>query len=96
MNPEGKELLRLAILRVLDANRTRFGLGVVAIAHLLSEFSFTANNFGGHEQFHVAVGEAVEYLADKGLIEEALKVISKENRAWRISRDGIAFVDERG
>lgn len=97
MNPEQKELFRLALLRVLDANRTRYGLGVVAIAHALRIFSFTAGDFGGDARaFHDAIADELQYLGDKGMIEEALKAISKDNRAFRITEKGIGYVDERG
>src|SRR4030095_1075949 len=33
MNPQQRELFRLALLRVLDANQTRYGLGLTALAH---------------------------------------------------------------
>ncbi|HEY4414482.1 MAG TPA: hypothetical protein VGO57_02225 [Verrucomicrobiae bacterium] len=95
MNSQEKELFRLALLRVLDSNRTRYGLGVVAIAHALRLFSFTAANFSGDaKQFHDAIADEIQYLTDKGLIEEAMKAISPENRAWRIASEGIALVDK--
>jgi hypothetical protein len=94
MNPESKELFRLALLRVLDANQTRYGLSLVAMGHHLTQFSFGVANFKGDAAaFHAAIEEEIQYLADKGLAEEALKVISRENRAWRITRAGVAFVD---
>lgn len=97
MTPEQKENFRLAILRVLDANRTRFGLGIVAIGHALRIFAFTAANFGGDmKAMYDAIADELQYLGDKGLIEEALKVISKDNRSWRITDKGIGYIDERG
>lgn len=95
MKPEEKELLRLAILQVMDSNRTRFGLGEVALAHQIMAFGFNAGRCGGPEVFKTEIAEAIEYLTNKQLVEEALKVVSRENRAWRITRAGIAFVDER-
>jgi hypothetical protein len=88
-----KELFRKAILRVLDANRTRFGLGTVHLAFRLADAGFLARDFGGEAQFHEAIEEAIEYLTQKGLIVEAKKEISPENRAWRITEAGIAFLD---
>jgi hypothetical protein len=96
MSPEQKELFRLALLRVLDLNRTRWGLGIVSIAHHIRQFSFTAANFGGDQAFHDAIADEIQYLTDKCLIEEALKSVSKDNRAWRITTDGIAYIDQRG
>jgi hypothetical protein len=93
MNSEQKELFRLAMLRVFDANRTRYGLGIVAIAHHLTPFGFGAKDFKGADEFYAAIEDELQYLCDKNFAEEALKNISAENRAWRITRDGIAFVD---
>ena len=42
MNAEQRELFRLALLRVLDANHTRYGLGVAALCHLAGLFGFRA------------------------------------------------------
>ena len=97
MTPERKENFRLAILRVMDANRTRFGLGIVALGHALRNWGFNAGDFGGEmKAMYEAIADELQYLGDKGLIEEALKVISKDNRAWRITEKGIGFIDERG
>jgi len=93
MESQAKELFRLAILRVLDTNRTRFGMGTVAIAHHLAAFSFTASNFASPKAYHDEIADALQYLEDKKLIEEALRVVSRENRSWRITTDGIAFLD---
>jgi hypothetical protein len=89
MNPQQRELFRIACLRVFAANDTRFGLGVEAVCHLASCFGFTSPDMREAE-------EAVHYLARKGLIEEVPKPISPENRVWRIAGAGIAFLDERG
>ena len=97
MNPEQKEFFRLAILRVLDLNRTRYGLGTVALVHHLAQFDYSSRKFGGDmKAFESELMDALQYLTDKGLIEEALKVVSRENRAWRITTDGIAYIDSQG
>ncbi|HEV2692234.1 MAG TPA: hypothetical protein VG347_05005 [Verrucomicrobiae bacterium] len=96
MKAEEKELFRKAILRVLDANRTRFGLSVGAIALHLSQFGFNAGNCDGPGAFADAIQDELDYLKDKQLAEEILKIVSRENRAWKITPSGIAFVDERG
>lgn len=88
MNAAEQELLDLAILRVLEANRTRFGLTPVAITHLLPQFGFKIEPAQAEER--------LGYLTDKGMAEEALKVINKANRAWRITTAGIDYVDQRG
>lgn len=95
MNAESKQLFRKAILRVLDANRTRYGLGIVAIGHLLAAYSFTVATFQGDASaFHAAIADALQYFCDKGLAEEVRKEIDPANRAWRLTDKGIAHVDE--
>jgi hypothetical protein len=89
MNSQQKELFRMACLRVFAANDTRFGLGIEAVCHLASRFGFASPDMRETE-------EATHYLARKNLIEEVPKPISPENRVWRITGAGIAFLDERG
>ena len=96
MNAEAKELFRKAVLRVLDSNRSRYGLGVVAIGHQLMPFGFSARNFDSTEAFSNAIADALQYLGDKKFLEEVGKAISQENRAWRITGAGIAYLDEQG
>ncbi len=88
MNPEQKELFRKAILQVLDANPTRHGLPASAIAHHLSPFGFPNVNME-------ALLDELDYLErrDPALVDQAMKIISKENKAWRITRAGEAFLD---
>jgi hypothetical protein len=88
MTPEQKELFRLAILKVMDANNTRFGLGVAAICHLLVAFGFP--NAKPED-----VEEELDYLCRKELATEVLKIVSRENKAWRITKAGIQFLDAR-
>ena len=88
MSPEEQELFDLAILRVLDANRTRYGLGSAAIGHLLTQYGFGAA--GGDELL-----DRIAVLERKGLVEEVAKLIGAANRAWRISDKGIGAVDDR-
>lgn len=86
MTPAQQELFDLAILRVMDANRTRFGLGVAAICHLMAEFGFPDPNAN-------MVLDRIDYLVRKEFAEEVLKQVSKANRAWRITNAGIEHVD---
>jgi hypothetical protein len=88
MNSQQKELFRLACLRVFAANDTRFGLGLEAVCHLACRFGFPLPDLAETE-------DAVHYLAHKKLIEEVPKPISPENRVWRVTGAGIAFLDER-
>lgn len=87
MTEEQKELFRKAVLRVLDANRTRYGLGLSAVGHLLTQFGF-----GQAKSEELA--EAVDYLERKGLVIEVMKSVNRSNRAWRIEEAGIAYLDE--
>jgi len=89
MNAAQQELFDLAILRVLDANRSRFGLNAEGIGHMLIGFGF-----GSAKPDDVV--DRVDVLARKGLVEEVLKALGAANRAWRITTKGIAIVDERG
>lgn len=86
MTPAQQELFDDAILRVLDANRTRYGLGVEGIGHHLAQFGFPSPN-------RETVLDRLDYLASKQLVEEVLKQVSKANRAWRITEAGINHVD---
>lgn len=96
MKPEEKELFRFAILRVMDTNRTRFGLSLVNIGFRLDQYGFSASNCGGAEKFAEQLADEIDYLTGKQLAEEVLKTVSRENRAWRLTSEGIAFVDQRG
>jgi len=88
MEPEQRELFRTAILRVLDANNTRWGLNETAISMHVFRFGFQPDR--PETQSELA------YLRDKGLIAEVTKNVSPENRAWRITaagRDHLAQLD---
>lgn len=85
MNPETRELFRKALLRVLDANNTRFGLGAKALGHLVASYGFSSPNESD-------LKTELQYLEDKKLITECMKGVSPENRSWRISAEGRDFV----
>lgn len=88
MTPEKTENLRLAILSVLSDNDTRFGLGVDPLR------LFVKNRFGIDAARDQLLDE-LQYLGDRTepLIESVAKVISRENRAWRITSAGLAYID---
>jgi len=88
MNHEQRELFRLALLGVLRLNPTRFGLSLCGAAHWMGLFGFPSPD--SHE-----MAQALDYLERKGLIEQVLKTLSPENRAWRITIDGLAYLDQR-
>lgn len=79
----------------MDANRTRWGLSAGAMAAHVTQYGFTVQDFPSQEQFEQAITDEMDYLANKGLAEEVLKIVSRENRAWRITKSGISFVDEQ-
>jgi hypothetical protein len=88
MNAAQQELFDLAVLRVLDANRTHYGLTLAALAHLLAEFGFSSPPKD-------LVSERLEVLTRKGFVEEVSKLLGAANRAWRITEKGIGYTDDR-
>jgi hypothetical protein len=84
MNNETRELFRTALLRILDANNTQFGLGVTALGHLVGAYGFTATA----DEIKVEI----QYLQDKQFVATQDKPISPENRRWRITAEGRDFV----
>lgn len=93
MNAEQQELFDLAILRVLDRNRTRFGLSVTAIGFQMREFGFAAVDVE-------TLKDRLDYLsthpAGKPFTEEVNPEINRAKRCWRITDDGINHMDQRG
>ena len=87
MNPQQQELFDLALLRVLDENRSRFGLTPTACAHQMQTYGFPHPDAA-------LVQDRLEYLTDKGLAEEVGKTIGRANRAWKITEAGLTYADE--
>ncbi len=87
MNTQQQELFAAAVLKVLDANNMQFGLTTPAIRLLVRQFAFNPSE--------PETISALEYLAGKGLVEQAPKVLVKINRAWKITDDGRQYLDER-
>lgn len=80
MNADLREQLRLAILRHLAGNPTRFGLGTPLLLQILKAEGLRCE---------AADLEAeIQYLQDKGLVAEITKTLSPENRAFRITATG--------
>ncbi len=80
MTSASRELFRLALLRVMDANTTAHGLGAHALATLVIQYGF-----------RVTVEETqheLRYLEDKGYVSVPPKNISPENKTWRITAAG--------
>lgn len=82
--PEKRELLRIAILRVLEANTGGFGLGVTALIHMLGAY--------GTVSTPEEVQCGVYYLVGKGFVMPVNKPISPENQCWKITAEGMDFV----
>jgi hypothetical protein len=87
INNNQLELFAAAVLKVLDANNTQFGLAMPAIRLLVRQFAFNPSE--------TETINALEYLAGKGFVEETPKVLGKINRAWKITNEGRQYLDER-
>ena len=88
MTAADRELFRLAILRVLDANRTRFGLSPAAIRIHVQQFGF------GPKPEDVQAG--LDYLEGKGFVFVPSKAISPENQTWKITDAGEIELEKHG
>jgi hypothetical protein len=84
------EILHQTLLKIMDANRTRFGLQPVTLVLHLRGLGVIATK--------AEVIEALDYLASRApaLAEETRPEINRENRAWRITEAGIRYVDQHG
>ena len=85
-----KEILHAALLKIMDANRTRFGLQALSLSLHLRGAAIIA----GKEE----VVQALDYLGSRTppLGEETHPEIDRENRAWKITEAGIRYADEHG
>jgi hypothetical protein len=84
VTPQDREQLRLSLLRFLDANPTRYGLGTELLLQM-------ARNEGRPALTKAEVEAELLYLADKDYAMEALKGVSPENKAWRLTATGRDF-----
>jgi hypothetical protein len=80
------ELFDQAILQVLQANNTRFGLTAQAIGTFCRAYGFAPE---AKETL-----DRLEYLAGKNLASEAPKIINKSVRAWKITDAGRQYLDD--
>ena len=83
------ELYRMALLRVLEANETQYGLSAPVLAVHVATFGFR----GLGADF--AAGE-LRYLEDKGFVRPPPKAISPENQTWRITAAGRDWLAQNG
>lgn len=86
MNPAQQDLFDLAILRVLDANRSRWGLAASAIGHLMAPFGFPSPD-------EDTLLDRIDYLVRKKFVEEVTKQASRASRAWRATTEGLNYLD---
>jgi hypothetical protein len=84
MNAASRELFRIALLRVLDANETRWGLAALALAVHVGQYGFTPEKND--------VEREMQYLQDKGFADVPSKAVSPENKTWRITATGRDFL----
>ena len=87
MNTEKRESFRIALLRVMEANNTHYGLGLAALGHLAGSFGFAGVKGAD-------VDKEMVYLEDKRYAIQVAKTISPENRAWRITAEGRDYLAE--
>ena len=87
MDAQLKEQLRLTLLGILEAT-SRYGLPLDAI-------TLQVRCRGFEKITRDQVEPELQYLEDFGFIEQALKQISPENRAWRIHAKGRDFLAQR-
>lgn len=85
MNPIEREQLRLSLLRFLEENPTKMGMG----AGLLLQM---ARSEGRSELTRAEVLAELQYLSDKGFVADVAKSISPENRCYRITGQGRDFI----
>lgn len=83
MNTVDREQLRLSLLRFLDARAESSpkGLGE-GLLHQMARAE------GRTDLAQATVRTELQYLADKGLVDVSEKVLSPENRQWRITAQG--------
>jgi hypothetical protein len=80
------ELFAAAVLKVLDANNTQFGLTTPAIRLMVRQFGFNPSE--------AETINALEYLAGKGFVGQTPKVLVRVNRAWKITDEGRQYLDD--
>lgn len=89
MTAAQRELYRAALLRVLEANETKWGLSAPVLAVHAAVFGF--RGLGAE----LAATE-LRYLKDKGLVNALSKSISPENQTWRITAAGRDWLAQNG
>jgi len=83
-----RELLRI---NLLSTAQNSHGLGITLVIAKMY-----ARNGGFRNVTDEEIFSEMGYLADKGLITSVEKVISPENKAWRITAAGTDFLAMEG
>lgn len=89
MITQNDELLQIAILRVLDANGTKFGLAAEAIKLHVGPLGF-------QDVTKEKVETELEYLQGSGLVEVPPKIVNPNLRTWKRTAAGRNYLAERG
>lgn len=84
MTPQQEERADKAILDVLCANNTRFGLSAAAIS-IYADTGFTPEQ----------TTDRLEYLTQKKLAVEVQKTVHAAARVWKITDEGRRYLDAR-
>ncbi len=84
-SPEQREQLRLSLMRFLDANSANYGLAESLLVQM-------AKAEGRHWLTADMVAREMDYLGEKTLAATVQKVLSPENRSWRITAHGRDFL----
>lgn len=86
--PELKAPFRIALLKRMDSNRTRWGLRLAELKVLV-----TVDGFHGVTDDEAL--DALDYwIRHGGCVEEVLKTANRGDRSWRITPAGIDWLDE--
>jgi hypothetical protein len=80
MNTITRQKFREALLAVAKANKSRYGLNA-------SAFKLHVANFGFDDALADEVERELEWLTEKGFLEEATNKISLGNRLWRLPQN---------
>ncbi|HWY76869.1 MAG TPA: hypothetical protein VN281_14705 [Verrucomicrobiae bacterium] len=86
-NPQQRELLRIAVLRVLDTNPSGKMFGRASIALLCNQYGFAPSL--------AEISAELHYLESAGLIKVRDKTISPEVQTWQITKAGMDFVAQQ-
>lgn len=89
MNPVERESLRESLIRFLGSNPADSGTAEGLLVQL-------ARAEGRAGLAFAEVRAELVYLEDKGLVKQPIRLLSPENRWWRLTAEGRDFAAERG